>query len=137
MKAKGILIIAVACFVLAGVATDAWGLCRAWVRLEADSTSQLPKTTGEYEPCEEWLVWEFDFFFQDDPGQTIIKTETYPTNFCEIYYSDDQNTGWNHFEGYVWDDDDTHETVIDIAIGSSHFYYMDLYVQYSASQPDR
>jgi len=138
MKAKGILIIALACFVVASVAPVSWGLCRPCVRLEADSTSQLPKTTGEYEPCERWLIWEFDFFFQDDAGWTLIKTETYPTNFHEEYDSRYiYETGWHHYEDCVWDDNDTHETVIDIAIGSSHFYYMDLYVQYAASEPER
>jgi len=139
MKAKGILIIAVACFVLAGVAAVAWGVCQASVQLGPVDDWDLPEMTGEYEPCEKWLIWEFDFWFWSAPGRTQIATYTIPTDFYRYYDSDEQANGLNHFEGYDWDDGDTHQTVIDIAMGSScgHFEEMELYVQYAAGQPER
>jgi len=139
MKAKGILIIAVACFVVASVAAISWGLCQAWVQVVAENTNQLPQSTDWYQPCEEWLIWEFDFWFWDDPGEQIIATYTTPTDFFEIYYSYDLTAGMNHFEGYVWDDHQSHETGIAITTGGDggHFYDMDLCVHYAASQPDR
>jgi hypothetical protein len=138
MKAKGILTVVVACFVLGGAATLAWGLCKASVQLGPVDDYDLPEASGQYEPCEDWLIWDFEFWFWEAPGWTGIATYTTSTDFYRYYDSDEQENGWNHFEGYDWDNHDTHETVIDIAMGSScgHFSDMELYVQYSASAPD-
>jgi len=139
MKAKGILVIAVACFVVASVAAISWGQCTASVQLGPVNDCDLPVNTGEYGPCERWLVWDFEFWFWTAPDWTVINTYTLPTDFYREYDSRETRLGYNHFEGYVWDDHQSHETGIGIAIGSTcgHFSDIELYVQYSASQPDR
>jgi hypothetical protein len=118
---------------------DALAQCKSEVTLKAAYDYQLPKYSGTYDPCDNWLEWTMDFIRTgvDHDGQGI-SLEVSGTSVYQTFMAADFTFGHHIISDVEYvGPSSSHELVLDATINvNNQFNTIAGTVTYHASNPE-